>query len=102
MSGVSSQGIGNKEFPDPRGLLIILFRFLMHRMRPASPAEFLPFKPFGGLFLVLRCRVIAFFAIRTLQRNDVSHDTRSLEPDRKLNELTIQVPDTCLATAPKR
>ena len=50
-----------------------LFRLAMHGMRPASPAELFRFQPFRVLLLVLCCRIIAFFAVMTLQGNDVSH-----------------------------
>jgi hypothetical protein len=47
--------------------------FFMRRLLPAGIAKLLGFHPFGMLFLVLGCGVIAIFAIPALQRNDVAH-----------------------------
>ncbi len=45
----------------------------MNRMVAAPPTEFLCLETFRILLLVLRHRVVAFLAVVTLQRDDVSH-----------------------------
>ena len=50
----------------------------MNRVMPAAPAEFLRFDAFGVLLLVLCRRIIAFFAVRALQCDDVSHKTDAI------------------------
>jgi hypothetical protein len=47
----------------------------MHGMVTASVAELFQFQPFGLGLLVFRRCVIAIFAIRTLQRDNISHMT---------------------------
>jgi len=47
----------------------------MNRVMPAAAAKLLRLKTLGILLFVLRCRVVPLFAIRTLQRNDVAHDS---------------------------
>jgi hypothetical protein len=53
----------------------VLFRFAVRCMVPAPPAKFLGLETFCVLLLVLRHRVVSFFAVATLQGNDVSHKT---------------------------
>jgi len=50
------------------------FCLAVRRMMPATRTELLRFQAFGILFLVLRGRIVAFFAVRTLQRNNISHN----------------------------
>ena len=45
----------------------------MNGVMPASRAKLLRFETFRLLLLVLCCRIVAFFAVITLQCDDVSH-----------------------------
>jgi hypothetical protein len=50
-----------------------LLRFAMHGVMAAPPAKFLGLETFRILLLVFRHRVVSFFAVVTLQGNDVAH-----------------------------
>jgi hypothetical protein len=50
-----------------------LFRFFVRGMLAAAIAELRELKPASGRLLVLRGRVIALFAFRTLQGNYFTH-----------------------------
>jgi hypothetical protein len=46
----------------------------MRRVLAAALAKLAEFKPAGGRLLVLRGRVVAFFALAALQCHDFSHN----------------------------
>src|SRR5215475_2412688 len=50
-----------------------LFCLPMHRVMPAAAAKFLRLQPFGLLLFVLCRRIVAFFAVVALQRDNVPH-----------------------------
>src|SRR6185503_11870497 len=52
-----------------------LLSFAVYRMVPASRTEFLCLETFRILLLVLRHRVVTFFAVVALQCNDIAHKT---------------------------
>jgi len=47
--------------------------FFVTGVLPAPPAVFLPFQPVGGIFLILRCRIVATLAVAAPQGDDLSH-----------------------------
>jgi hypothetical protein len=49
-----------------------LFHFFVRRMLPATAAEFLQLQPVRCRLPVLGLRIIPFFALAALQRNDLS------------------------------
>ena len=49
-----------------------LFHFFVRRVLAATAAEFFELQPLGCRFAVFRFRIIAFFAITALHRNDLS------------------------------
>jgi hypothetical protein len=51
-----------------------LLCFPVRRVVPATPTELLRFQTFRVFLLVLRHGIVAFFAIRALQCDDVSHN----------------------------
>ena len=51
----------------------------MNGVIPATSAELFRLQTLGILLLVLRHRVIAFLAVVTLQRDDVSHKSNLLD-----------------------
>jgi hypothetical protein len=64
----------NPEIQTPRQLL----HFFMRRVLAADAAEFLQLQPLRHGLPVLGGRIVSFFAISALQRNDLSgHKNRS-------------------------
>jgi hypothetical protein len=51
----------------------------VRRLLSARVAKLLRFHPLGMLLFVLRCRVIAVFAIPALQRDDFSHFSKPFQ-----------------------
>src|ERR1700737_1609390 len=76
-----------------------LLHFLVCRLLAARVAEFLCFQPLGVLLFVLRCRVVAVFAIAALQCNDLAHDLRPFQKPKTLR-LKNQTYSMISVTAP--
>src|SRR6266704_2294736 len=88
---VGATGLHVVKRPSENCTLRCLFRLTVYSMRTAPRAKFLGFQTFRGLLLVFGCRVISFFTLRTLQRNDVAHK-KNLEASSQKPEARMVVP----------
>jgi hypothetical protein len=63
--------LSNLEFVNPKiHQSVNLFYFLMRRMLPAAVAEFFQLQPLRHSLPILGSRIIPFFALTALQRNN--------------------------------
>ena len=70
----------------------------MRRVLPAKTAKLAELQTPSRRLLVLSLRIIAVFALGTLQSNDFSHDSISPYPIRRDSEPTLHLP----AVEPRR